>query len=212
MGEKEWKADPMLDPKGYLEPNQVKAILIKARDRGLRDFLIISLLATTGRRVSEVLALRVNDIQFDKNAGYFHILKKRMKDGKQRVDGKLKDKWKKRKEIKLKPIPANLIPLLAQYIKSEYLLDEERVFRITRQRVFQIVRECAREAGIEFIGENRKGVHPHHFRHSFAVNNVKRKMPLKLIQQALEHSSLNMTSEYLKFDISDQRNAVEDLY
>ena len=164
-----------------------------------RDKLLIRLLWKSGRRVGEILMLKVKDIDFDNCDIIWNIEKK------------------KKPLKKVKPMDKFTIALLDSYIDNENLLNDDYVFRsaykpefpITRQRAFQIVREACERIGINFVGDKRP--HPHHFRHSFAVNwakTAKSPADLRKLQQYLEHSSLDMTEQYLDFAAEDARDII----
>jgi len=191
----EWTTNPMKDDRGFLTAIQIKKII--SNEPNDRNRLMLKMLAVTGRRISELLMLRVKDIIPADNNAYFIILKK------------------KKKEYILKPIPERIMIELMDYIKVERLLPSEFVFRFTRQYAFQIVRKAGERVGIIYVGERQKKLHPHHFRHSFAVNmahNLTSPAQLAMLSKLLEHSSVNITMQYLKFNVEDQRTIIEELY
>jgi len=191
----EWTTNPMKDDRGFLTAYQIKKII--ANEPNDRNRLMLKMLAVTGRRITELLMLKVKDIIPADNSAYFIILKK------------------KKKEYILKPIPERVMAELLEYIKVEHLMPSEYVFRFTRQYAFQLVRKAGERAGIIYVGERQKKLHPHHFRHSFAVNmahNLKSPAELAMLSKLLEHSSVNITMQYLKFNIEDQRTIIEELY
>lgn len=51
--------------------------------------------------------------------------------------------------------------------------------------------------------------HPHTTRHSFAVDKLKRGMPLPILQRILGHADIGTTAIYLKFVVDDLREASE---
>jgi len=48
-------------------------------------------------------------------------------------------------------------------------------------------------------------IHPHTFRHSFAIHLVKSSLDLRRVQQLLGHSNLNTKQVYLQFKDEDLR-------
>lgn len=68
---------------------------------------------------------------------------------------------------------------------------------VGRQSVFYIVRTAIRRAGVEAPHDG-----PHMLRHSFAVDLLRRGMPLDAIGQLLRHGSLDATLKYAKVDAS----------
>ena len=72
-----------------------------------------------------------------------------------------------------------------------------KLFDLTRQRVWQIVREAGEKIGI-------KGLHPHTLRDSFAYNWIKSDGDLTKLQKQLGHASYATTADrYLKYQTSD---------
>jgi site-specific recombinase XerD len=53
-----------------------------------------------------------------------------------------------------------------------------------------------------------KDVHPHTFRHSYAIHCVRNGWDIRRLQQVLGHSSLNVTAVYLQFNDAD----IKELY
>lgn len=188
----------MSDLQGFFQEGQREAIYNACSNP--RDKLLIRLLWKTGRRIGEILALNVNEIDFEHKNILWHIEKK------------------KREFLKWKPIDKETLDMLNDYIKSAGLYDEDPVFLnfntgrgLTRIRAYQIVRDSAKKAGMYFIG--KKKPHPHHFRHSFAIEKARKlKSPadMRKLQQYMEHSNMGMTEQYLQFGDEDQRSLVEE--
>lgn len=145
-----------------------------------RDKLIIRLLADTGVRLGELLALRLDDISVQ---GRSHYL---------RVHGKGDSE-------RLVPIP-RLHPRLQRFVQRGRPKDtsSDRIFLTRRRRpggdyealtksgVEQMLRLTAQRAGI------KRRVYPHLLRHSFATWSLRGGMgPLQLMQ-IMGHTSLDM--------------------
>ena len=71
---------PIRDLKGYLEPEQVEGVIAAATNR--RDALLVRIPWRTGMRVTELIGIRVSDIDFDNRAIVIKVQKIRKKDGK----------------------------------------------------------------------------------------------------------------------------------
>jgi len=202
------RSNPMKDLRGYLTPEQIKTILLEAKQSNMDHFVLLSLLFRTGRRVSEIVplvdnktrdkittGLRPIDIDWDKGLAEFTILKK-----------------KKRPDALL-PLDNYTLNLLYRYARIKRLQRDEPFFNITRQQVFKIVRKYTERVEIFRVG--KKKPHPHHFRHSLAVamvTNINRPQAIKLVQDQLQHSSLEMTANYLKFAQEDHKEALEETF
>ena len=199
MKEKENWVEVMRDLQGYFKSGERKAIYNSCGS--LRDKVLIRLLWKSGRRISEILNLKVGEINFDDRNILWHISKK-----KKGIDFK-----------RLKPIDDFTLGLLDLYIKENGLNAFEYVLygthpkiTLSRQRAFQIVRKACYKAGIYYVGNKKP--HPHHFRHSFAIDVVKRAQSasdIRKLQMLLEHSSLSTTENYLQFASEDLRPLIE---
>lgn len=171
-------------PKYFVKP-EIDMILESIRDNE-KNYLLISLLWQTGARISEILSIKVKDIDF-----HGKVLKLTT----------LKQKKKKQRAI---PLQGNLIGLLGAYIAANELKREDIVLDITRQRAFQIVRETVLKAGLD-----KDRAHPHVFRHSFAVNAVLQGVPILVIKNWLGHSNIQNTLIYMQVLGSDTRQFYE---
>lgn len=181
----------MTYPKGYLNDEEINRFLnacLTDRDRAL-----FTLLSRTGRRVSEIIrSLKPKDVNWIECMVFFTILK--------------------RKEPVKRPIPVNkeAIDLLKKYVEAYNIDEDEHIFKINRHRVYQLTRSIAKRCGLEYV--NGKPIHPHIFRHSFAVHIAKKiKDPagLKKLQKLLGHSSIQITEYYLQFSPKDIQELVD---
>jgi len=171
----------MKDPKDYFELSDIKKLINGAKTK--RDRALFITLFFSGRRVSEVLALRVNDILWGEKKINWLILKK-----------------KKKYKVVL-PVPEIVLVALYDYLSSTGLLykPDERVFPISRQRVDQILRKYGDELGIKTVGG--KLPHAHAFRHSYSIYLSKKAVTpedVYTIQELLQHSDVNVTMYYIK--------------
>jgi integrase len=206
MPEQEYKGVPMKDLRGYMTEDEVKRLIGSAIN--LRDKLLVRFLWVTGARVSEVVGdrswyknrvfegLKVGDIVWDESTVILDTLKrKKYPPPKRRVQ-----------------IDGITLTLLKQFIEENNLKPNDKVFSITRERVFQIIRELGERAGILKVG--MKPLHGHHLRHSHCVAYVKKNNnleALRKLQTRLGHANINTTSYYLQF-APDQQKEIEDVF
>ncbi|MFC2014160.1 tyrosine-type recombinase/integrase [Chloroflexota bacterium] len=144
----------------------------KAMRDGERNELLIVTMFQAALRVTEATKLRVKD--------------KAMVDGKHilLVQGK-------GNKPRLVAIPEKLSYHLGDYAQRQGLKPEDRFFPITRVRAWQVITECADNAGID------RRVYCHLLRHGGAIARLKRTGNPKSLQIHLGHSDMNMTMRYL---------------
>jgi integrase/recombinase XerD len=148
-------------------------------DKSVRDKAMLELLYATGLRVSELIALDIEDIDLD--------------------SGSLT--CKKRDRGKIIPInPAGLM-YLHQYItkvRVGMIADgnERALFvnvhgaRMTRQGFWKIIKHYNRKSGI------KKEITPNMLRHTFATHMLGSGTDIRVLQQRLGHSTITSTQRY----------------
>ena len=189
------QVSPIRDLKGYLEPEQVERVLATATSP--RDALLVRIPWRTGIRVSELIGIRVQDIDFEGRAILIKIQKQRKRDGKT-VERR-----------RLVPIDRDTLGIVREYLKwrAQFPCKGDLLFPISRQRVDQVYWKLGRRAGIKEIGDpavsKHRKLHPHVLRHSFAIHCVKHGMSIERLQKILGHSSPTTTSVYLQYSLKD---------
>ena len=154
------------------------------RGFGLRDRAILETLYGTGLRVSELAGLREEDLHFD--ASYLRCLGK---GGKERVvplGGQA--------ATFLRRYLADLRPRLLRGETCTAVFLSNRGTALSRKTIWQMIRRCARTAGIT------KKVSPHTLRHSFASHLLSNNAPLRVIQEMLGHADIATTQIYTHVD------------
>jgi len=164
------------DLPSYLTPDEIQAMLETCKDNR-RNHAFLNILWQTGARVSEALKVTRNDI--DSYGLTIKILTEKQRN-------------KRSKPVfRIIPISPELSNELASYILHYNITD--RLFAFSRQRAWQIIRQTAERAGL-----SSKNIHPHVFRHSFAIHCLRSGMPLPVLQKVLGHSSILVTMIYLR--------------
>jgi integrase/recombinase XerD len=140
-----------------------------------RDRLLIRLLSRMGCRISEALALKVEDIDFEQGTATIMHLKRSMKIscpqcgirlGNRhkfcpgcgvKVSKRIRNQQEKRR-IRVLPVDEATLVMLQSYINTSPSHEEKSpIFRINRHRAWQIVRDCARRAGLPSLINPEKG-------------------------------------------------------
>jgi integrase/recombinase XerD len=137
--------------------------------------LMISLIYACGFRVSELLNLKLNDLNFEEMTGYV----RQAKGKKDRVFN----------------IPKFLLKFLKKQVLNQQESNQEYLFtglkgKLTDRNIQKIVRIAAKKAGID------KEVHPHTLRHSFATHLLENGIDIRKIQELLGHADLSTTQIY----------------
>lgn len=158
----------MKDITNYLELKHIETMLAAAKACSHQDYLMLKTLWKTGMRVSELLHIRLQDIETHNQA--INILK---------------GKGDKTRRVY---VDSGTLQGLVEYAHEHNRAEDEPVFTLTRQQVYNIVRRYGQTIG--------KEVHPHTLRHSFAINWVRQNQNLRRLQLLLGHSSLAVTQEY----------------
>jgi integrase/recombinase XerD len=154
----------------------------RRNDRGARDAAMLELLYATGLRVSELVKLRLRDVNFQ--AGYLVAFGKGRKE-------------------RVVPIGEVAMASLRSYMEEarprlagegtplpEALFLTRRRRPMTRQGFWKLLGAYARAAGI------RKTISPHKLRHSFATHLVERGADLRAVQAMLGHADIGTTEVY----------------
>ena len=184
---------------GFLTRPEVEALLAAAGQdwTGRRDHLIFLLLYNTGARVSEVLALRVQDVLA---ADYRHLA--------------LHGKGRKERTV---PLWRSTQTRLRQWIKENHLAPEAPLLPnrfgqpLTRSGVAWQLRQLVRHAAQQVPSLQKRRLSPHTFRHTTAMHLLQGGVSPEVIALWLGHESPNTTHLYVEADLTMKRQALEVL-
>lgn len=162
---------------------------------GVRNRAIIEMLYSCGLRVSELVELRVEDIDFEEN-----LVRVMGKGGKQRFVP-LGDLARQRLETYM----VDRVEVEAADRESASIIFLNRRGRkLTRVMIFTLIRQAVAAAGID------KSVSPHSFRHSFATHLLMGGADIRQVQELLGHSDITTTEIYTHLDFNHLRKTVEE--
>ncbi len=162
-----------------------------------RDKAMLELLYATGMRVTELVSLRVNDVNL--SGGFVRCIGKGNKE-------------------RLIPFHEQALDALAFYIeegrdsflngnpKEPALFLNRRGEQLTRQGFWLILKEYARKAGIT------SPVTPHTLRHSFATHMLRGGASLRQVQEFLGHASIASTQIYTHLTDDHLREQFEEAH
>ncbi|MBU0957262.1 MAG: tyrosine-type recombinase/integrase [Nanoarchaeota archaeon] len=149
----------------------------------IKHKLIIKLLYGCGLRVSELVNLKKEDINFEEGLIHIKLAKGR------------KDRFVK--------IPDSVVEELGNYCKlvdPGILFVSARGGKLTTATIQAILKKAGKKAGI------KKRVYPHLLRHSFATHLLDSGIDLRIIQKLLGHSDIKTTQVYLQVSNQSIKN------
>ncbi len=179
-----------------LSQEDISKILLAPDDKtpqAVRDRAMFELLYATGMRVSEIIGLKLNQIELESGFCIVHG---------------------KGDKSRLVPIGDAAKEMLTEYLdtarlsllrarKSDYVFLTSRAGPMTRQAFWARVKRWAKIAG---VGKN---VSPHVFRHSFATHLLNHGADLRAVQAMLGHSDLSTTEVYTHVDRQNLRRLLD---
>ncbi|WP_040048296.1 tyrosine-type recombinase/integrase [Bacillus thermotolerans] len=168
------------DDVAALSEEQVEQLLFYVENRSkvsARNKLIIYLLLYTGVRVSELVGIKIADVDF--LTSQLTVI----------------GKGGKRREIGLRQ---DVLQLIKDYMNeersesnfrhSDYLLVSQRAEKMHRDAVRDWLAKISKELGFK--------LHPHLFRHTFCTRLLKKGVDLTTVSKLAGYPSLNMTARF----------------
>jgi integrase/recombinase XerD len=146
----------------------------------LRDKAMFELLYSCGMRVSEIISLRLSNIDLDEDMVRFFG-----KGNKERIT----------------PIGETAKNFLIRYLragrpniegehKTDFVFINKKGDGISRQGFWKILKKYAERLNLD------KNLYPHIFRHSFATHMLEKGADIRIVQELLGHSSISTTEIY----------------
>lgn len=179
------------------EVDAIVAAIDKGHPQGKRDYAMTLLAARYGLRVSDIIGLRFNNLDWERNK----IIVVQQKTG---------------KKVTL-PLSEEVGNAIIEYIKyGRPTIDLPYVF-ITAHAPYKelssnvmggALSDYMRAAGINMAGRKHG---PHSLRHSLATNLLKSNEPLPVISEILGHKSTKSTMTYLRVDLGLLRQCALDV-
>ncbi|HIE12509.1 MAG TPA: site-specific tyrosine recombinase XerD [Desulfotomaculum sp.] len=168
-----------------LTQQDVERLLIAPRCNtpiGLRDRAMLELAYATGVRVSELVGLDMESVNFE--AGYVRVFGKGARE-------------------RIVPLGRIALHCLAEYLErgrpvlvggygGKSLFVNRRGERLTRQAFWKMLKGYAKAAGVN------KKLSPHTLRHSFATHLLENGADLRVVQELLGHADIGTTQVYTR--------------
>ena len=181
------------DTLSFEDVNRIIKAIDLSTDLGKRNQCMIEVLYGCGLRVSELIDLKISNINF--------------KESYLKVDGK----GDKSRFVPLATYTSTLIKDYIREVRSKYKINKKcddilflnsRGSAMSRVIVFIIIKELTEKAGIN------KKISPHTFRHSFATHLLQNGADLRYIQEMLGHSSITTTEIYTHLKNEELRDVI----
>jgi integrase/recombinase XerD len=184
----------------YLEEAELQALMdavdVDTRT-GIRDRALLLLLYNTGARVSEVVALDLNDLQLD---------------GQAQVG--LQGKGRKHRACPLWPETVTalkdylLVRIPNQPATQALFLNANRA-PISRFGIRHVIGKYAAIAANQCPSLKTKTITPHSFRHTTAMHLLRAGNDVSMVSYWLGHADINTTHMYLEIDMEMKRKMIE---
>jgi integrase/recombinase XerD len=221
--------------KTYLEPNEIESLINAAPT--LRDKLIIRLLYRLSCRVTELINIKVDEIDWARGLVLIQHLKTGIKkecpkchakigrksnfcpkcgENTSMVQASLGEEVRKR----FISIDKETLIMAKEYVEKRKA-NSDRLIPLTRQMITHIVQEVAKAAGLG--GKillnpetgRMKGISPHRFRDAAALRWLEKRGDVegqKALQEHLGHKSYATTARYLKLSPSQVQKIHREVF
>lgn len=180
----------------FLNQAEIEQLLLTpdvSQEIGLRDRAILELMYACGLRVSEAVDLKISDVEID--SGILTCI----------------GKGNKTRKI---PIGTSAVEWVKSYLvlrRRKENIEISNLFvsslgrRITRQIIFNFIKEYAEKCGLEDVS-------PHTLRHSFATHLIQNAADVRSVQQMLGHADISTTQIYTHITDSHLRKTYEKFH
>lgn len=167
------------------ELRKLFSVIDRTTDMGFRDYVIFKLFYVTGIRVTELIKITLDDLDFENE-----ILK---------VHGK----GRKIRHIPLLPIAVKLLKQYISKIRPGYDMSKQKQLFLTmrgngfsdKNEIRMILKKYLKKAGITRL------VGTHHFRVTCATRMMENGASIRHIQELLGHEDIHTVERYLKADM-----------
>ncbi|RCW51481.1 MULTISPECIES: site-specific tyrosine recombinase/integron integrase [unclassified Halanaerobium] len=195
------KTDTRLEPI-YLKLKEAQQFIKAIDEYGginrLRDLAIVKLFLYAGLRISELVNLDFDNIDFD--------------------DGSIKFYGKGKKE-RYVPLHNDVILAIRRYMRERNSIKitesdaRQAVFisrhgrRINPRTIQLFVKKYAKKAGLS----RAEKITPHKLRHTFASTLYRQTKDIKVLQDLLGHSNISTTQIYTHVDNEEKKSAIDEM-
>ena len=180
----------------YFSEEEIKIIISHLnKENNLKYLTLLCVLYETGARVSELINIKICDINLSDTASI--------------------TLYGKRNKIRIVPISNELVKLINKYFKNQYvdygeglLLYSKNHKQYSRFGINFIINSLVDKLKLEYPNYFKENYHPHSFRHSKATHLYNNGTPLLYIKDFLGHSTITTTEIYASPDSKKQRELI----
>ena len=180
----------------YFSEEEIKIIISHLnKENNLKYLTLLCVLYETGARVSELINIKICDINMSDTASI--------------------TLYGKRNKIRIVPISNELVKLINKYFKNQYvdygeglLLYSKNHKQYSRFGINFIINSLVDKLKLEYPNYFKENYHPHSFRHSKATHLYNNGTPLLYIKDFLGHSTITTTEIYATPDSKKQRELI----
>lgn len=183
----------------YITLDESRALLSdRLKDNNYISWFLCLMLLRTGARVSELLAVRLGDVDYNNRT--IRIVTK-----------------KRQSHERFVPVQTDVLAAVGEWItiqaqSGRTITRNDRLFNFGRTMAFLRVKEAFRVAKIEKDDDKGKSnAHPHTLRHSYAIVNLAQGVPITTVSEWLGHSSIQNTLVYTKIIAQHSRHWAEQV-
>lgn len=179
------------------EITQIIETVDLSKPEGHRNRAVLEMLYGSGVRVSELVNMRISNIDFKNNVAL------------------ITGKGNKQRLIPIGEIAKKQTLIYIENYRNKLKIQkqaEDIVFlnrrggKLSRQMIFLLIKSQTEKLAIH------KTISPHTFRHSFATHMVQNGADLRVVQQLLGHSSIITTEIYTHLNTEDLRNTIMNFH
>lgn len=156
------------------------------KDKKYKLYFLVRYMASTGMRISEVLTLTVDDIR----RGYLNIQSKGNKERRVYIPSALSQE--------------TMYWLIEGNVYGGFIFRNKQGKRLGSSGARYLIKHYGMKYGIE-----ESHLHPHAFRHRFALNFMEVHKDISLLSDLLGHESIETTRIYLKKTADEQRRLID---
>ena len=180
----------------YFTENEIKIMINYLNSiKDLKKLTMICVLYETGSRISELINIKLNDLNLSDNASI--------------------TLYGKGSKTRIVPISQELVKLINKYLKEIYInYGEEYLFYSTHKKKYyrnsinKIINQIVLKLNLKYPEYFKGNYHPHSFRHTKATHLYNNGTPLLYVKEFLGHSTITSTEIYATPDSKKQREEI----